>query len=68
MTIAFSKGMPILREQRQHILKSLSEQAAIPAWQAFGRLIHAAQDFYAHSTYVRLWFDLHSQNGFSTHA
>jgi hypothetical protein len=25
------------------------------AWSAFGRLSHAAQDFYAHSNYVRLW-------------
>jgi hypothetical protein len=25
------------------------------AWAAFGRLTHAAQDFYAHSNYVRLW-------------
>lgn len=26
-------------------------------WKAFGRLIHAAQDFYAHSNYVILWLD-----------
>ncbi|HSQ27922.1 MAG TPA: hypothetical protein VLM80_12435, partial [Anaerolineales bacterium] len=58
----FLEGNAYLREQRQHILESLHEQAAIPAWQAFGRLIHAAQDFYAHSTYVRLWFDLHPRN------
>jgi hypothetical protein len=25
------------------------------AWAAFGRLTHAAQDFYAHTNYVRLW-------------
>ena len=25
------------------------------AWQAFGRLTHTAQDFYAHSNYVALW-------------
>jgi hypothetical protein len=32
-------------------------RAAVPtqAWAAFGRLTHAAQDFYAHSNYVRLW-------------
>lgn len=58
----FLEGNAYLREQRQHILKSLSEQAAFPAWQAFGRLIHAAQDFYAHSTYVRLWFNLPSHH------
>jgi hypothetical protein len=25
------------------------------AWRAFGRLLHATQDFYAHTNYVRLW-------------
>jgi hypothetical protein len=25
------------------------------AWAAFGRLTHAAQDFYSHSNYVALW-------------
>lgn len=53
----FLQGNAYLREQRQLILKALSEQACLPAWQAFGRLIHAAQDFYAHSTYVRLWHE-----------
>lgn len=28
--------------------------------QAFGRMLHTVQDFYAHSTYVRLWL---AQNG-----
>src|SRR3970040_1151956 len=27
------------------------------AWSAFGSLSHAAQDFYAHSNYVRLWVE-----------
>ena len=26
-------------------------------WQAFGRLSHAAQDFYAHSNYVAIWIE-----------
>jgi hypothetical protein len=25
------------------------------AWISFGKLTHAAQDFYAHTTYIRLW-------------
>ncbi len=53
----FIQGNAYLREQRQIILKSLSEQTCLPAWQAFGRLTHAVQDFYAHSTYVRMWHD-----------
>jgi hypothetical protein len=28
---------------------------AAEAWAAFGRLTHAAHDFYAHTNYVRLW-------------
>lgn len=31
------------------------------AWTAFGRLTHAAQDFYAHSNYVALWLAAHPQ-------
>ena len=30
---------------------------AVAAWQAFGRLSHAAQDFYSHSNYVALWLE-----------
>jgi hypothetical protein len=29
------------------------------ARKAFGRLTHAAQDFYAHSNYISLWVNLH---------
>jgi hypothetical protein len=28
-----------------------------PAWDAFGRLSHTAQDFYSHSNYVALWLE-----------
>ncbi len=37
--------------------RALAARAESPAeaWAAFGRLSHAAQDFYAHSNYVRLW-------------
>jgi hypothetical protein len=30
-----------------------------PGWQALGRLLHGAQDFYAHSNYAFLWLDSH---------
>jgi hypothetical protein len=33
-----------------------SERPAV-AWDAFGRLSHAAQDFYSHSNYVALWLE-----------
>ena len=48
-------GLRYMQEQRRLLLGALRQAQEIPAWQAFGRLIHAAQDFYAHSSYVRLW-------------
>ncbi len=37
--------------------RALAAHARSPAdaWAAFGRLTHAAQDFYSHSNYVALW-------------
>jgi hypothetical protein len=53
---AFEAGNAYLEEQRQIILDNLSSRAdPTPAWQAFGRLTHAVQDFYAHSNYLALW-------------
>jgi hypothetical protein len=39
--------------------RAIAARADSPAeaWAAFGRLTHAAQDFYAHSNYVRLWVE-----------
>lgn len=49
---AIAEGLAYIEECR-----ALAARAASPAeaWAAFGRLSHAAQDFYAHSNYVRLW-------------
>ena len=33
----------------------------MPARQSFGRLTHAAQDFYAHSNYIALWRESHPE-------
>ena len=53
---AFSAGQAYLEKQRQVILRALADPAGLPhAWAAFGRLTHAAQDFYAHSNYLALW-------------
>jgi hypothetical protein len=46
-----------LKEQRGYVLASLLVPSGLPAWGAFGRLLHTAQDFYAHTNYVSLWFD-----------
>ena len=37
------------------VAASLEKGNADSAWRAFGRFLHAAQDFYAHSNYVTLW-------------
>ena len=54
---AFEKSYAYIEEQRSMVASSLDAGKAVPAWQAFGRFLHAAQDFYAHSNYVSLWLD-----------
>lgn len=52
----FEAGYAYIAAQRQmarEMLKSGGREEL--AWQAFGRLTHTAQDFYAHSNYARLW-------------
>jgi hypothetical protein len=44
-----------LEKQRALSLSSLQTGDLTAAWSAFGRLVHTAQDFYAHSNYVDLW-------------
>lgn len=52
---AFDKSQAYIDAQRALIRPALEKEKAVEAWQAFGRLTHAAQDFYAHSNYVDLW-------------
>ena len=54
---AFDAGYAYIERQRCIILDSLGDSKVDVAWQAFGRLIHTAQDFYAHSNYLSLWAD-----------
>jgi hypothetical protein len=52
----FERGWAYVGSQREAVRTSLANGA--PAGQAraaFGRLLHAVQDFYAHSNYARLW-------------
>lgn len=51
-----------LFEQSLAYLETCRQAAALAAdpaeaWAAFGRLTHGAQDFYAHSNFIRLWAD-----------
>lgn len=60
---AIEKGNRYINEQRGYILATFmgTGVSTAAAWAAFGRLLHSAQDFYAHSNYVTLW--LEAQNG-----
>jgi hypothetical protein len=56
-----AEGLAYMEAQRSLILAALAGSDPKPAWQAFGRLTHTAQDFYAHSNYVRLWRERHPE-------
>ncbi|TAK13271.1 MAG: hypothetical protein EPO32_05975 [Anaerolineae bacterium] len=52
----FDLGWAYVESQRRIVREVLAgEGPAAEAWAAFGRLLHAVQDFYAHSNYTRLW-------------
>jgi len=52
-----------LEGQRTLTLSALRDENLPAAWAAFGRLIHTAQDFYAHSNYVDLWLSHAQEDG-----
>jgi len=52
---AFTQSYAYLEEQRALTVSSLETNEISCAWSAFGKLIHAAQDFYSHSNYIDLW-------------
>jgi hypothetical protein len=55
---AFDKAYAYIEEQRALVISSLTSGNADPAWKAFGRFLHSAQDFYAHSNYITMWVSL----------
>ena len=57
----FAGGNTYIAQQRQLILEGLAQDQPLAAWEAFGRLTHTVQDFYAHSNYIRLWLARHAQ-------
>ncbi len=59
---AIDAGHRYINEQRGHVLAALLAPGVLSAWIAFGRLTHAAQDFYAHTNYVSMWFDAHAHS------
>jgi hypothetical protein len=54
---AFEAGWSYLERNRLQVHAALKAGKAAAAWQAFGRLIHGAQDLYSHSNYVALWLE-----------
>jgi hypothetical protein len=51
----FQKSYVYIEEQRALVCASLERGDAHSAWQAFGRMIHPAQDYYAHTDYISRW-------------
>jgi hypothetical protein len=60
---AIAESDRYLEEQRMLTLSALQDDDPPTAWAAFGRLVHTAQDFYAHSNYVDLWLSHSNNNG-----
>ena len=54
---AFLESWNYIEQNRLLILPALQANDACSAQQAFGRLTHTAQDFYAHSNYVTRWLE-----------
>ncbi len=54
---AFEKTDAYIEKQRALVISTLKNKDVVSAWQAFGRMSHSFQDFYAHSNYVTLWLD-----------
>lgn len=50
-----TKSDAYLKQQRELVMDAIKQDDFEQAWMAFGRLLHTAQDLYAHSNYVRLW-------------
>ncbi len=63
---AFDKSYTYIEAQRNMILPALEHADPVSAWQAFGRLTHTAQDFYAHSNYIALWMSRYAQPALPT--
>jgi hypothetical protein len=64
----FREGWSFIEEQRVTIQSALNlptgtsatqaHPRLVAAWRALGKLAHTAQDFYAHSSYIPLYFEL----------
>jgi hypothetical protein len=55
----FDGAFAYAEAQEAAVVAALRDKDQEAAWAAFGRLTHAAQDFYAHTNYVALWLEAH---------
>jgi hypothetical protein len=60
---ALAESERYLEGQRTLTLSALQKDNLPAAWAGFGRLVHTAQDFYAHSNYIGLWLARFEANG-----
>lgn len=51
------KGYAYMLAQKQQALQYLRQKDCTQGLQALGRCLHAVQDFYSHSNYVKQWLD-----------
>lgn len=57
----FEESWAFVKNQHGILQTTLKTNEEIEkAWKAFGSLLHAVQDFYAHSNYVKLWLTKYS--------
>lgn len=56
---AFAAGNAYILELHRSVLEALQRGNGAEARVLFGKLTHAAQDFYAHSNYIPLWRESH---------
>lgn len=54
---AFTAGDTYILELRNVIPPAIKSGDRMTAWQSFGKLTHASQDYYSHSNYINLWAD-----------
>lgn len=59
---AFERTSEYMALQHNQVTAALGTARPSDAWSAFGRLLHAVQDFYAHSNYVSLWLAAHGDS------
>lgn len=52
---SFQASSNFINSQRDVVIKAIRLKQDLVARNAFGRLTHTAQDFYAHTNYVSLW-------------